>query len=606
MAPTSFRTRVRHVQPREAVSAGVDSRPTRDLESQTNYLKNRLDEASLGQVIGRDGVPIGADVFLGAAVYYDVDDDTHRNGLAGVQADTSSGTVIPAKESFIVGICVSKTSQTGKIISAGWVDISDWLENMGVTTPGLYYLSSRDAGKVTLSRPAVGIPVLHYIGSGIALVFPQFTNVGEDHVHFSFRLEPGPAGTLVNSGGHYTITNVDNELRGWLPADDPVFNGSAPTGAMFGYNLHAHEELNQVWPPVPADAVELIWDTGDNREGNVSKTEFIVGAESALVRMDSNGIWWMTDCENDVPWYNLSSGSSSSGSSSSSSGDSCPARSSGPILRLSFARVSYMTARRLVTSLTPGENSPITLKNADGEDATTGDLFVGFDGDFAIDTDAGDVRGSLALKGFSGDKFQRGSITEGLIAGTGVSLTSTSSQTIVVDDEEVTMHQGVITVNADVQPDERILDMRLAFLNGAETAVYQSIPYYSLPNSRTGEITLSIKVPLDNLPTNPKVLLRSNFFTSVTGTVPAVDGYYRVVPRGTATGQALPTSDTAMDTGIGSQSMTAYEYISVDGEEIAVEAGDIIIIRLRRAGRTDGFSGNIGLLDLSAVLYSGE
>lgn len=604
MAPTSFRNRVRHVQPKEPVSAGVDSRPTRDLEGQTNYLKNRLDEASLGQVIGRDGVPFGSDVFLGAAVYFDVDDGTHRNGLAGVEADTSSGTVVPSKESFIVGICVSKTSQTGKVISAGWVNVTNYLTAMGITTPGLYYLSSKDAGKVTLMRPAVGIPVLHYIGSGIALVFPQFHNIGEEHVHFSFKLEPGPAGTLVNSGGHYSIGNVDNELRGWLPASDPVFNGSAPEGAKFGYNLHAHEELNQVWPPVPADAVELIWDTGENRNGDASKTEFIVGAESSLVRMDSNGIWWMTDCENDVPWYNLYPGSSSLSSSSSGS-DTCPVRSKGPIIRLSFARVSYMTARRLVTSLTPGTNSPITLKDEKGNDATTGDLFVGFNGEFMLDTEAGDVRGYLAIKSFDGNKFQRGSVAEGLVAGTGVSLTSTHNQNIVVDSETLVMHQGVVTVNANVQPVERILDMRLAFLNGAETATYQNIPYYSLPAGRTGEITLSIKVPLDNLPTNPKVVLRSSFFTPVNGTVPVVDGYYRLVPKGTTTGQALPVSDTAISSGISGQTMVANEYISADSDEISVTAGDIIIIRLHRSGRTDGFSGLIGLLDLSAVMFSG-
>lgn len=604
MAPTNFRSRVRHVTPGEPVSAGVDSRPTRDLEGQTNYLKSRLDEAELGQVIGRDGVPIGSDVFLGAAVYFDVDDDTHRKGLAGVEADTSSGTVIPSKESFIVGICVSKTSQTGKIISAGWVDVSDWLEAMGITSPGLYYLSSKDAGKVTLMRPAVGIPVLHYIGSGVALIFPQFHNIGEEHVHFSFKLATSPAGSLVNNEGHYTITDVDNELRGWLPADDPVFNGSAPPGAKFGYNLHAHEELNQVWPPVPSDAVELLWDTGDNRAGT-SRTEFIVGSENALVRMDANGIWWMTDCENDVPWVNISA-SSSTESSSSSGSDTCPARSQGPIIRLSFARVSYMTARRLVTSLTPGTSSPITLKDENGNDATTGDLFVGFNGEFMLDTAAGDVRGYLVIKSFDGNKFQRGSITEGMLAGTGVSLTSTHSQNIVVDSETVTMHQGVVTVNANVQPAERILDMRLAFLNGAETAVYQNIPFYSLPASRTGEITLSIKVPLDNLPVSPKVVLRSSFFSSVNGTIPTVEGYYRIIPKGTTTPQALPTSDTAIGSGIGGQSATANEYVSVDSDEIAVSAGDIITIRLKRLGRTDSFSGLIGLLDLSAVMSSGE
>lgn len=602
--PSGFRNRVRHVAKGEPVTAGVDSRPTRDLEGQTNYLKTRLDEASLGQTIGRDGVPVGSDVFLGAAVYYDTTDSTHRNGLAGVESDMSSGTVIPSKQSFIVGICVSKTNQTGKIISAGWVNVTDWLTAMGITEPGTYYLSSRDNGKVTLQRPAVGIPVLHYIGGGVALIFPQFHNVGEDHVHFSFKLEPAPAGTLALSNGIYSIINTDNELRGWLPVEDPVFNGSAPPGAKFGYNLHAHEELNQVWPPVPADAVELIWDTGDNRNGD-SKTEFIVGSENNLVRMDSNGIWWMTACENDVPWVNLSSTSNSS-STSSSGAETCPQRSLGPIIRLSFARVSYMTARRVVTSLTPAPNSPITLKNALGIDGETGDLFVGFDGELMIDTEAADADGYQVLKTFDGTKFIRGSVAEGLIAGTGVSLSGTKTKTVTIDSVPTTVHMGLVTVDANVQPDERLLDLRLAFLNGAETATQDGIPFFSLPAARTGELTLSVKVPLDNLPSNPKVILRSSFFVSSAGTVPAVLGYYRLIPKGTAAPQTLPTGDTSLATAIGGQTASANQYVAVDSDEVAVSAGDIILIRLRRLGRTDGFGGLLGLLDLSAVLRSGS
>lgn len=606
--PNGFRNRVRHTQRGEGVTAAVDSRPTRDLESQTNYLKRQMESSLLGQAVGRDEVPMGSEVFLGAAIYYDTTAETHLLALAGVEADSTSGTVVPAPTAFCVGICVSKTGQTGRVISVGWVDISAWAEAMGVDEPGLYYLSSRDPGELTLQRPAVGIPVLHYIGGGRALVYPQIRNLGEEHVHYSFKLEPDAAGDKMLVGSTWSIGNADSSRRGWLPAGHEVFNGAAPEGAKFGYNLAAHEGVRQVWPPVPADAVEMIWDTGENRAGT-NNTEFIVGSEDALVRMDSNGIWWMTDCDPDVPWYNLDSSSSSgsSSSSSSSSGDSCPARSQGPVLRLSFARISYPTARGVVTSLTPKTGSGLTVTDADGNEAATGDLEIGFEGEFLLDTEDPDVNGAVVLKQIDGTNFKQGYVTEGLYP-VDDSVELTASKTKELDLGAVlgtkTVYMGVVGVRARVQPDERLLDVGLTYLAGAQTDVYQSIPFLNLPASRTGEMTMLVKVPLDNLPDDPVVLLRSSFFVSSAGTVPEVTGLYRVVPAGTDEAQALPTSDEDLETGVGGQDLSAYEYVAAESGEVAVTAGDQVVIKLRRDGRNDGFSGLVGLLDLAVVLRS--
>ena len=41
--------RVRHVNDGEAVNGAIDSRPTRALEGNTQYLKDRIDSAELGE-----------------------------------------------------------------------------------------------------------------------------------------------------------------------------------------------------------------------------------------------------------------------------------------------------------------------------------------------------------------------------------------------------------------------------------------------------------------------------------------------------------------------------------------------------------------------------
>ena len=47
------------------------------------------------------------------------------------------------------------------------------------------------------------------------------------------------------------ITDADDNLAGWLPADHASFNGKAPHGAQFGYNFKQHSSLANSWPPLP-------------------------------------------------------------------------------------------------------------------------------------------------------------------------------------------------------------------------------------------------------------------------------------------------------------------------------------------------------------------
>jgi hypothetical protein len=55
----------------------------------------------------------------------------------------------------------------------------------------------------------------------------------------------------------HEITNADSSLPGWLPADDPIFKGTAPADAKFGYNIAAQSSIEKIWPPIPVEAAMM-------------------------------------------------------------------------------------------------------------------------------------------------------------------------------------------------------------------------------------------------------------------------------------------------------------------------------------------------------------
>jgi len=179
-----------------------------------------------------------------------------------------NGLFASAASSDVIGIVLFKKNSTlADIVLAGLLRLPS-LSNAvdGPLEVGRYYLSSAEPGKLVSQRPPVTVSVAFVLGpldpcdqSVWAYVMPQTKDFLEDHIHYSFKLAPVPAGshTPPLDGERHVITAPDDTIRGWLPADDPVFAGKAPTGAVWGYNIGAHEELERSWPPVPLAAAYL-------------------------------------------------------------------------------------------------------------------------------------------------------------------------------------------------------------------------------------------------------------------------------------------------------------------------------------------------------------
>lgn len=603
---------VRHVQPGEAVSAGTVGRPDGQLQARTEELKRRLDAADSGRVLVDAFAPLDSQVQVGQAVYWNVDTARYEQALAGVETDATSGSLVQTAASQCLGIVVRKASSlVGDVAISGLVTLETMEQAIAEESPaGWYYLSPTDPGKLVSQKPPVSVPVCFVFGPQDpcdpqvrVLVHAQQHDFLENHIHYRFSLVCRPAGdtTPPDVDQRHTITNPDTSLEGWLPADHGVFNGLAPTGAVFGYNLGAHAALGRVWPPIPIQAVAVLWDKG---AGLVGATEVPLGRDG-LVICDIHGIWWMSDCAGDVPWpTTLDTATESSLSLSISETPECDRRET---MRLDvlFSRQVFGTDRSVVTSLQSAEGSPIVITNCDGETANTGDLYVAIDPEQSMTDDAPD--GSLVIKNIGDDSFQyrRGRVLEGVIAGSdNTVITSTHSRRLVDGDESSALvHQGIATISVLTTPTERDLPPELVRLDNAKQVLVRELQCYELPAGKNSGLRVKLRIPNAGLPTNPQIQIVTLLFGPTGGTMADLDATYRRVarPDPTTTISADPDDPLTYDSTV---EISAYSLIEVRSEPVTVAAGDTVFVTLSRTGNA-GYAGNVEVLHLGAVLLSG-
>lgn len=605
----SWNKDIKPIRNGESVSAGTANRPLRRLEERTQYLKSRLDGLSqLSAVIAWDQ-PLCSDVLVGQPVFWDEENQRWDAAFADAMPD-GDGNYVATASSRCRGIVLDKPSaNSAHVVLYGIVPL-ELLTNAldGDVVAGVYYLSAVTPGKLTTQRPPVSCFVCEVLGPTTdcsdlpyAYVAPQLREFQFDHTHYRFALACYPAGTTSPpaEGDEHVITAADETRAGWLPADHESFGGHAPTGAAFGYNLSADPALSRVWPPVPLSAVSLLWDKGQSRVGG---TEVPLGIDG-LVVVDMYGIWWMSDCYGDVPWP---VGLDTSASSSDSSSAACP-RTEQMRLSLIFLRNLLGASKAVVTSLTPVTDSPIRVVNCDGDVASTGDLFISLDLDAATVDDA-DADSGLVVKSVDSNlKVHRGLVVAGIKAGSDqVTLTSTTSRLSDPDDEDsVRIHQGLVTIDLDPSPGDRALAASLVRLGDAAERTYRDFPYIGFAEGRSSGVSSSYNVPYAGLPTSPKVKIRLQLVALATGTLPSLTlGYKRVTrPDGTATPSSVPASLTSLTltTGV---AVTAGDVIEIDSSAFDVTAGDKVLAQLTRAA-TGGYLGEVGILRMDAILYSG-
>lgn len=630
---------IKHVAPGEPVQAGIVSRPDRALQDRTEYLKQRLDAAELGRAVFDNDATIAPDVLPGQPVYWNYTAQRYEQARAAVEVDATTQAYVVQPSSECVGLCLKKKAETlGDIVLYGIVALPE-LQNAitGPIVPGRYYLSAVEPGKLVKQRPGVTVNVCYVQGQidtchpvPRVVVMPNTRELVDEHTHYRFDLMPKPAGTHVvyldeEDKQRHRIDNSDSDMGGWLPADHEIFNGKAPAGAVFGYNLSQHQALSNVWPPIPVQAVSVLWDKGNNYVG---ATDVPTGADG-LVTCDLNGIWWMSDCYGDVPWPTTYSGTTPA--STNAVPAECPREE---LMRVSvvFIRMLVGNDRSIVTSLAPAENSPVVVRNcASGAAATlanpgTGDLALDLNLQYSAPNDAREPGDGIEEEGLivtgktaSGQKLQRGWVAAGIIAHNlpQLSIESTNFRNLTASEKEefgiataetVVLHRGLLKLNFETLVDREI-SPQIVRLNDTVERLYLDIPYLGFPEGQSSSLRIRLNIPDMNLGTPLKMSVRTQLFGkgSAAQSMPALYMSYRRIPKpGTtpATAIPLPSSENeSTDDALVYNSALAVapnRSIICESSQFSVAEGDTVLVTIER--RDDNTYPEVGLLRVSGIL----
>lgn len=605
---SSWSNNIKHVAPGEPVQAGIVSRPDKVLENRTDYLRERLDAAEAGRALIDRAVTVAPSVLPGQPVYWNSVDQRYERALAAVTLDPTTQNFVTQPTADCVGICLNKQSPTlGDIVLRGVVELPELTNAVnGQITAGRYYLSATEAGKLVKQRPAVSSFVCYVLGPKDTcatiprvVVAPQQKDYVEEHTHYRIELVTAPAGVAVLTDDTYEVTEPDAALSGWLPANHESFNGKAPTGAAFGYNLSAHTTLQNIWPPLPIQSASVLW-TAENGY-LLGATELPTGADG-LVVCDTNGIWWMSNCRDAVPWP-----------AAVADGDDECRREERMRMYVVFIRMLVGNDRSVVTSLTPNDESPIVLTNCNSAAATTGDLNI----DLNLQTVSTTAVGGTVLKSVvGGKKLSAGVVAEGVFTlSDQLILTGTQTRNLTTQEKEelavtgdVLLQQGIIKIDYTDLLVEREISPQIIRLSDTVERLYMDIPYLGFPAGQSSLMRLRFNLPDSNLGDNLQMKIRVRFFgrggtVSTAATLPALYMSYRRLGKPDTTGTQLPTTDTELNFN-SVVSLRIDHATERDSDAFTVTAGDTVLVTIGREENIADVYPEVGILRVTGIVYS--
>ena len=231
---------VKYFNDGENVDAQTLNKPVSQLASRTDYLKNKVDQIGEKSSVILTGVTLAQDEAyapkLGQAVFYYADEDHHEFRKAQATMDLMDD-YKAADSAFTVGILVSGGNGSGSVLVYGKTSLdgfnkSDILQSGEEFRSGRYYLSATEPGKITAnpSGPLIYVGTFQsngddskdFTGASLAIINPQFLDIGTSHVHRAYPLVARPAGVLDGT-----------EVIGYLPAgsESPTTLSSDPAGS---------------------------------------------------------------------------------------------------------------------------------------------------------------------------------------------------------------------------------------------------------------------------------------------------------------------------------------------------------------------------------------
>lgn len=596
---------LKYIKDGEPVTAGVTNRPIQQLDQNIKYLWDIIQAASLGSTVYAREQTIAADLQIGQPVYFNAQTNRFEKAYATTVSNSTTGYLEIPDQAQVWGIVAEKHNATlADILLFGFAQIDihaavgSELNQDGSVPAATWYLSSVGAGFLTRQLPPLTIPVCKTTGNGGVFVNPSFVDFLENHRHYAFDLVMTPAGSVSPPvlGNPHVISNPDNTLPGWLPVSDTIFGGLAPDGAVFGYNLSQDPVLANAFPPIPLQSVVVTMQRPSCWDSSITRTSYAQQLESDTIVVDHNGIWWMTNCYDQVPWpTDLDTTSSISASLTT-----CDPAAKLATLKLYYVRVNAATDNTMVTSLRSLDPRLKVLCN--GSPASTGNLELDLDFDLMLGNTT--LPGYNVLKTFNPATgvFRSGNVTESIYASSSDVLIS-SSHSVVVGG--VTYHFGTIGIGL-LAPESQELSSQLVRLDGV-TEESHPVLYLGMPNDRNTGYIVKFEVPT-KVPVNSQFSLRLRIIGRAAGTLPPLYVECQLVNRPVdgllVPADAIQSSEPMIINTVAT--IGANQVVEAVSNSITVSQGDLVFIRVQRtpADVADQYNGEVGILQQVGVLSS--
>lgn len=563
-----------YIQDDEPVDAAITNRPIQQLARQVSQLSRDVAAITNRKACIDERRPITPHALVGSPVAYNATEQ--RYVLAVHTYDSSSPTLLTSTANVRGVVSAKPYAQVADVAVSGVISLTEaQAAAVGITAAGVYKLSST-AGQYTTTGTGQDIGYWDGVSRFHLLIRP--VDVAAAHHHYTFDL----SFSHVESG------------NGWLNVGDTQLPpGTIPEGAVYGYNRYAHTALNAAWPPSPAEQASLTlfiggWD-GYGQE-----------LPAGLYQITDSTIWWMTNASGHRPWELVGA---QNGSSAVPTSSLDLRESPDPRLVLSFSKVKYATTPSTVTRLVSADpNGPVKIKRCDGTPGSDGPLqvVVDFDTSSTTLTEAGHVVvKSLTPAGRS----VRGPVVEGVYTDDdSVTLSSNDTVAITVDDVTRTMHRGRILLRANQEPPSRTLTPLLIHLVNATQR--PDLLTVGMPEGMDSSVILKFVMNgSGRFPQSAEATPVFWFSGGADAVLPDFTVSYRRISDPGTSVVTVPTANTTLSlvtTPV--PTVDEGEYAEMVWEAFPVSADDVVIVTISRAGSTDSYAGEVGILNMALVV----
>jgi len=294
------------------VNASTFNKPISQLVGRTDYLKNAVDDLRgsgpftavvITAVLSSKDTPVPGDI-----VAFDPLTRTYVKALASMDLFDAFRA---APSSYAVGFLKSVSGNMGSIVAFGRVDLSDDFQDLSRLvqkdepfSPGLFYISATEPGKITSypSGPRIQIGTFSsnpQTGNGdFALIDPQYTGI-TDHIHRSYVLSARPVGEVERVGDVERVTGYKPDSGNpdlprlvvsgeWHTSEEPVYT-------VWLSSSGCDEEGSFGTAPTTFDSVYVNWSSSDPEEPSGSVPlhgyfqEVGIGDHGVVVSLEPGG-----------------------------------------------------------------------------------------------------------------------------------------------------------------------------------------------------------------------------------------------------------------------------------------------------------------------------